>query len=182
MRLRVGRDALAEAVAWAARALPTRPVIPILAGLLLEAGEGSVYGLTLSCFDYDVSARVGADAAVAEPGRALVTGRLLAEIARSLPPQPVDLVSDGDVVLLSCGGARFTLLSLPVEDFPALPALPPPAGTVDGGRFATAVGQVAVAAGRDNALPMLTGVLIEIDGSPHDTRGDRSVSHGRARA
>ena len=163
MRLRIGRDALAEAVAWAARALPTRPVIPILAGLLLEAGETG--GLTLSCFDYDVSARVGADAAVAEPGRALVAGRLLAEIARSLPPQPVDLVSDGDVVLLSCGSARFTLLSLPVEDFPALPALPPPAGRVDGGRFATAVGQVAVAAGRDDTLPMLTGVLVEIDGS-----------------
>ena len=175
MRLRIGRDALAEAVAWAARALPTRPVIPILAGLLLEAGESDVTGgsggtsggsggLTLSCFDYDVSARVGADAAVAEPGRALVAGRLLAEIARSLPQRPVDLVSEGDVVVLSCGSARFTLLCLPADDFPALPVLPPPAGTIDGGSFATAVAQVAVAAGRDDTLPMLTGVHIEIDG------------------
>ncbi len=163
MRLRMGRDALAEAVGWAARALPTRPVIPILAGLLLDAVEGD--GLTLSCFDYDVSARVSADAAVAEPGRALVSGRLLAEIARSLPSQPVDLVSEGDTVILSCGSARFTLLGLPVEDFPALPALPPSAGAVDGGRFATAVSQVAAAAGRDDTLPMLTGVLIEVDGS-----------------
>ena len=119
MRLRMGRDALAEAVGWAARALPTRPVIPILAGLLLDAVERDK--LTLSCFDYDVSARVSADATVAEPGRALVSGRLLAEIARSLPPQPVDLVSEGDTVILSCGSARFTLLGLPVEDFPALP-------------------------------------------------------------
>ncbi|HUK67876.1 MAG TPA: DNA polymerase III subunit beta [Streptosporangiaceae bacterium] len=162
MRLRIGREALADAVAWAARALPTRPVIPILAGLLLEAGEG---GLTLSCFDYDVSARVGAEAAVAEPGRALVSGRLLAEIARSLPARPVDLVSEGDTVVLTCGSGRFTLLGLPADDFPALPALPPPAGTVDGGKFATAVSQVVIAAGRDDTLPMLTGVLIEIDGS-----------------
>ncbi len=161
MRLRIGREALAEAVAWAARALPTRPVIPILAGLLLEADEG---GLTLSCFDYDVSARVGAEAAVAEPGRALVSGRLLAEIARSLPARPVDLESEGDIVILTCGSGRFTLLGLPPDDFPTLPALPPPAGTVDGGRFATAVSQVAIAAGRDDTLPMLTGVLIEIDG------------------
>lgn len=166
MRLRIGRDALAEAVAWAARALPTRPVIPILAGLLLEVGEGgAAHDLTLSCFDYDVSARVGAEAAVAEPGRALVAGRLLAEIARSLPSHPVDIVSDGDTVILSCGSARFTLLTLPVDDFPALPSLPAPAGTIDGGRFATAVGQVAVAASRDDTLPMLTGVLVEIDGS-----------------
>jgi len=163
MRLRMGRDALAEPVGWTARALPTRPVIPILAGLLLDAVEGD--RLTLSCFDYDVSARVSVDATVAEPGRALVSGRLLAEIARSLPPQPVDLVSEGDTVILSCGSARFTLLGLPVEDFPALPGLPPSAGAVDGGRFATAVSQVAAAAGRDDTLPMLTGVLIEVDGS-----------------
>src|SRR5260370_35481542 len=114
MRLRIGRDALAEAVAWAARALPSRPVIPILAGLLLEAGEGD--GLILSCFDYDVSARVGADAAVAEPGRALVAGRLLADIAPSLPPHPADLVPDGDVVILRLGAPRFTRLRPPVED------------------------------------------------------------------
>ena len=163
MRLRMGRDALAEPVGWTARALPTRPVIPILAGLLLDAVERD--RLTLSCFDYDVSARVSVDATVAEPGRALVSGRLLAEIARSLPPQPVDLVSEGDTVILSCGSARFTLLGLPVEDFPALPGLPPSAGAVDGGRFATAVSQVAAAAGRDDTLPMLTGVLIEVDGS-----------------
>ncbi len=161
VRLRIGRDALAEAVAWTARALPTRPVIPILAGLMVEAEAGT---LTLSCFDYDVSARAGADAAVSEPGRVLVAGRLLAEIARSLPQRPVDLVTDGDTVVLSCGSARFTLLCLPAEDFPALPTLPPPAGTIDGGSFATAVGQVAVAAGRDDTLPMLTGVHIEFDG------------------
>lgn len=162
MRLRIGRDTLADAVAWVARALPSRPVIPILAGLLLEAGEGD--GLVLSCFDYEVSARVGAEAAVADRGRVLVSGRLLAEIARSLPPQPVDLATDADNLLLTCGSARFTLLALPAEDYPALPELPPPAGTVDGGELATAVGQVAIAAGRDDTLPMLTGVLTEVDG------------------
>lgn len=162
MRLRIGREALADAVTWAARALPSRPVIPILAGLLLEADEG---GLTLSCFDYEVSARVNAGAAVAEPGRALVSGRLLAEIARSLPDRPIDLATEGGNVTLSCGTARFTLLALPVEDFPALPQLPAVAGTVDSAEFATAVAQVAVAAGRDDTLPMLTGILVEIDGS-----------------
>ena len=74
MRFTVERDALAEAVAWVARALPTRPVIPVLGGLLLRAGRD---GLTLSCFDYEVSARMGVAADVAEPGSVLVPGRLL---------------------------------------------------------------------------------------------------------
>ncbi|MGE5290768.1 MAG: DNA polymerase III subunit beta [Micromonosporaceae bacterium] len=162
MRLRIGRDALAEAVAWVARALPSRPVVPILAGMLLDANKTGA--LTLSCFDYEVSARAGTDAGVSEAGQVLVSGRLLADIARSLPRQPVDLSSDGDSVMLTCGNARFTLLALPVDDYPALPELPPRAGVVDGGDLATAVAQVAVAAGRDETLPMLTGILTEVDG------------------
>ena len=82
MRFNLERDALAEAVAWVARSLPSRPVLPILSGLLLEADAD---GLTLSCFDYEVSARIRVDAEVADPGTVLVPGRLLAEITRSLP-------------------------------------------------------------------------------------------------
>ena len=63
-----------------------------------------------------------------------------------------------------CGAARFTLPTMPVEDYPRLPSMPTTAGTVDSATFATAVSQVAVAAGRDDTLPMLTGVRLEIDG------------------
>ncbi len=80
MKFQVERDVLGEAVAWVARALPSRPVVPVLAGMLLEAGDG----LVLSCFDYEVSARVAVEAEVAEPGTALVPGRLLAEITRRI--------------------------------------------------------------------------------------------------
>ena len=59
---------------------------------------------------------------------------------------------------LTCGSARFTLLTLPVEDYPTLPAMPPAAGTVGSDVFAAAVAQVAIAAGRDDTLPVLTGV------------------------
>src|ERR1700693_2370482 len=83
MRFNLERDALAEAGAWVARSLPSRPVLPILSGLLLEADAD---GLTLSCFDYEVSARIRVDAEVADPGTVLVPGRLLAEITRSPPP------------------------------------------------------------------------------------------------
>ena len=161
MRIIIERDALAEAVAWVARSLPSRPVLPILSGMLLEASAGI---LTLSCFDYEVSARIQVDAEVAEPGTALVPGRLLAEITRSLPSQPVEVDHEKDDVIVTCGPASFTLVTLPVKEYPRLPELPLLAGTVDGGALATAIGQVAPAASRDDTLPVITGVNVEIDG------------------
>jgi len=160
MRFVVERDALAEAVAWIARSLPSRPVLPVLSGLLLQAAPGS---LTLSCFDYEVSARISIDADVAEPGTALVPGRLLAEITRSLPGYPVE-IDDADDVTLTCGPASFSLVTLPIAEYPRLPELPRLAGTVDGGVFGTAIGQVTPAASRDDTLPVITGVNVEIDG------------------
>ena len=160
MKIQVERDVLAEAVAWTARALPARPAVPVLAGIRLQAaGE-----LTLSSFDYDVSAQATVPVAVEEDGDLLVSGRLLAEITRSLPARPVEISSDGSRATLTCGSATFTLLTMPSEDYPSLPAMPPAAGSIGSDAFASAVNQSATAAGKDDTLPALTGVRIEIDG------------------
>ncbi|MFF7726195.1 DNA polymerase III subunit beta [Streptomyces sp. NPDC008001] len=161
MKIRVERDVLAEAVAWAARSLPARPPVPVLAGLLLKAEDGS---LSLSGFDYEVSARVSVDADVEEDGTVLVSGRLLADICRALPNRPVEISTDGVRVTVVCGSSRFTLHTLPVEEYPALPQMPTATGTVPAEVFAAAAAQVAIAAGRDDTLPVLTGVRIEIEG------------------
>jgi DNA polymerase-3 subunit beta len=160
VKFRIDRDVLADAVAWTARTLPVRPPVPVLAGMLIEAGET----LKLSSFDYEVSAQMTMDIDADEAGTALVSGRLLAEISRSLPAQPVEITTDGAKVTLKCGTAKFTLLTMPVEDYPSLPAMPPAAGMVGSDEFAAAVAQVAIAAGRDDTLPMLTGVRLEIEG------------------
>src|ERR1700761_8108678 len=164
MKFTVEHDAVVEAVTWAARALPARPVLPVLTGLLLTAGwdegaggdEGAGWDegaasdngagpaddpnaggfLTLSCFDYEVSARVRVRAEVAEPGAVLVPGRLLVEIVRSLPQHPVDFADDPDGVSVTCGDAAFTLTPLPLGEYPELPELPLLAGTGDGGVLA----------------------------------------------
>ena len=161
MELRVERDALADAVVWTARSLPARPPMQVLLGLLLEVGEQG--GLSVSGFDYEVSSRITVEVVVAEPGRVLVPGRLLSDIVRSLPAQPVDLRLEGSRVVLTCGAARFTLPTLPVEDYPALPPMPTTAGSLESDVFAAAIAQVALAAGRDDTLPVLTGVRIEIE-------------------
>ncbi len=173
MKFRVARDDLADAVAWVAKSLPTRPPVPVLGGILLEV-NGST--LTVAGFDYEVSTRATLsvdtldelDAADTDAGsagnRVLVSGRLLAEITRSLPAKPVDVAVVGPKVGIVAGSARFTLPTMPVEDYPPLPQLPQASGTVDSASFAEAVAQTVVAAGRDDTLPMLTGIRVEIDG------------------
>jgi len=158
VKLQVERDPLAEAVAWAARALPARPTAPVLAGIRIQAGSE----LTLSTFDYEVSARAIIGVAADEPGTVLVSGRLLAEIVRSLPAKPVDLSTDGTRMTVRCGSATFTLMLLPAEEYPTLPGMPDVTGTVGADTFASAISQVAIAAGRDDTLPALTGIRVEI--------------------
>ncbi len=161
MKFRVERDALADAVTWAARSLASRPTLPVLAGLLLKVDGDQ---LSVSGFDLEASTEVDLEVSAGAPGAALVSGRLLADITRALPPHPVDVTVDGSRLTIACGSARFTLPTMPVDDYPRLPAMPTTAGTVAGAEFAAAVAQVAIAAGRDDTLPMLTGVRLEIAG------------------
>ena len=166
MKFCVERDVLADAVAWAARSLPVRPSAPVLAGLLIETrSDDGGDGLILSTFDYETSARATVPAAVVEEGRALVSGRLLADICRSLPNKPVEMAVEGAKVSLTCGSARFSLQTMPVDEYPSLPDMPRATGTVRSDTFAHAVAQAVTAAGRDDMLPVLTGVRIEIDGA-----------------
>ncbi len=161
LKFRLVREDFADAVAWVARNLPTRPTVPVLAGVLLTGSED---GLTISGFDYEVSAEVQVPAEIASPGSVLVSGRLLSDITRALPAKPVDVSVEGTRVSLICGSARFSLPTMAVEDYPTLPTLPEETGVISADLFAEAIGQVAVAAGRDDTLPMLTGIRVEISG------------------
>ena len=160
MKITVDRGVMAEAVAWVARSLPSRPSVPILAGLLMRAEGDQV---VMSGFDYETSARITIGAQVDESGEVLVSGKLLAEIAKSLPDRPVRLTAGASNVELVCGSARFTLQLLPVEDYPDLPEMPAATGSVVSEDFARSVAQVVIAAGRDELLPVFTGVRLEID-------------------
>jgi DNA polymerase III, beta subunit len=161
VKIRVERDALADAVAWVARSLPNRPTAPILAGLLMNASGDEV---TLSSFDSTTSAQVTMPAEVTDEGTVLVSGRLLNEIARSLPNKPVEMVADHTQVELTCGSARFSLQTLPVDEYPTLPEMPTQTGLVDASVFEKSVSQVVIAAGRDELLNVFTGVRVEING------------------
>lgn len=162
MEFQVQRDVLSEAVAWVVRGLSNRPPVPVLAGVRMTADPAGT--LTLSAFDYEVSGTVTIEADVVTGGEALVLGRLLAEISRSLPDKPVRVQQESGKLQVTCGSSRFALLEMPLADYPALPTSPESSGTVDGATFTKAVGQVSVAADKSDALPILTGVHVEFDG------------------
>jgi DNA polymerase-3 subunit beta len=161
MRFTVERNDLTDAVAWTARTVPSRNAVPALSGLLLEAADGT---LTLSGYDFETAATASVAVSSSEGGRALVSGRLLSEICRSLPSAPVELSTEGTKLVITCGSSRFQLMTMPVEDYPTLPSSPATVGRLSGSTLAAAVAQVAIAANRDDTLPVLTGVRVEIEG------------------
>lgn len=162
MKFSIDREALTDAVGWTARSLSPRPPVPVLAGLLIKAENDEV---TIASFDYETSAKLHVSAEVIEEGTSLVSGRLLAEICRFLPKQSQVLVeTDAAKLHLSCGSANFNLATMPVADYPELPSLPTICGSVAGSDFSRAVSQVAVAASKDDTLPILTAVRMEIEG------------------
>ena len=165
MKFQVNRDVFSEAVSFAVKLLPQRTTQPILSGVLLDAKDGVV---TLSSFDYEVSSRTEIAAEVDEAGTALVSGRLLADIASRLPNAPVRFSTEDGKIAVSCGSARFTLLSMPVEEYPTLPQIADQTGVLPAEDFSAAVAQVAVAASRDDVTPVITGVQLEV--------GDNSLS------
>lgn len=161
MKFQVNRDVFSDAVSFAVKLLPQRTTLPILSGVLLRADDSTV---TLSSFDYEVSAQTTITADVTDPGTVLVSGRLLADIASRLPNAPVEFTTDDGKIAVRCGSARFTLSSMPVEEYPSLPVVDGSTGVLPGDTFADAVGQVAVAASRDDVTPVITGVQLEITG------------------
>ena len=161
MNFRVDHSDFADAVTWVARSIPQRPAMPVLAGVLLTANEN---GLTINGFDYEVSTEITIPAEVVEEGSVVVSGKLLSDITRALPKTTATVSVDGAKLHINCGNAKFTLPTMPVEDYPALPSLPTQTGSIPADIFVDAVKQVAVAAGRDDSIPMLTGIRMEIDG------------------
>ena len=163
MKFHVNRDVFSEAVSFVVKLLPQRNPQPILAGVLIEASDS---GLSLAAFDYEASARTTIEATVDQPGTILVHGRLLSEIASRLPNAPIQIEQDEENgIVLTCGSARFTLASMPVQEYPAIPEVSGEAGLVPAEDFATAISQVAFAASRDDVTPVLTGVQLEVAGN-----------------
>jgi DNA polymerase-3 subunit beta len=159
MKFVVDSATLTDSVNWVSRSLSTRPIMTALLGIVIDASSD----VTLSASDLETSAKSSFTAEIKEKGRVLVPGRLLAEISRALPNKPVSFALDGNRVLVTAGSAKFTLPTLPINEYPNLPTMPDTSGQIASDVFATAINQVAIAAGRDDSLPTLTGIHVDIN-------------------
>ncbi|MCA1832814.1 MAG: DNA polymerase III subunit beta [Actinomycetota bacterium] len=160
MKIRIERDQIADAVAWVLRSVGSKATLPVLGGILVEASDGKI---SFSGTDLEIAGRAEIEGAVEQSGRAVLPGRLLNDILRSLPEGSVTIEADAAQGKITGGAAEFTLRALPHEDFPAFQGLDAAvAGVLDAKQFLQAVGQVVRAASHDEARPILTGVLIEI--------------------
>jgi len=159
MKFVVDRDLLVDGVNWVSKSISNRPITTELLGIVIEVADE----ITLSGSDLETSAKAKLKAEITQKGKVLVPGRLLAEISRSLPAKPITFNLEGSRVLVTAGSAKFTLPTLPLVEYPTLPELPKTSGSLNSDLFATAVNQVAIAAGKDDSLPTLTGVFVEIN-------------------
>ena len=161
MKFIIEQSKLVDVVNWVSRSLSTRPIQTALLGIVIDAEGNKV---VLSGSDLETASRATTDADVATAGKVLVPGKLLADISRSLPNKPVTIQLDGTRVLVNAGSAKFTLPVLPINEYPNLPEMPEALGTIDADLFNQAVAQVSIAAGKDDSLPSLTGVHVEVNG------------------
>jgi DNA polymerase-3 subunit beta len=164
LKLTVSRETFLARLGVAVRAASTRSAIQTLAGVLIRVEEGRT---ELQATDMELGLRVGLEPDSSTPGQAVVPGRLLLDVARSLPKDEITLEyrSAQQDVEVTSGQARFHLRTLPQEDFPKLPD-PPTEGvlTVPTQAFVDTIARVARAASRDETRPHLTGVLVTASG------------------
>src|SRR5262245_9595525 len=162
MKIETTRQSLLDALLVVSRAVSARAALQALSGILLTAdGEAR-----LRATDMELGLDVGLEGKIEGGGSVVLPGRLLVEVARSLPDGPVSLElreSERDVEI-TAGSSRFHLRTLSADDFPRFPEsdqdpveLPAPA-------LRETINRVARAASRDEARPVLTGVLVMVEG------------------
>src|SRR5581483_8950331 len=154
------RDELAQKLAVVSRGVSTRTAVQILGGILLRAAGGRV---ELASTDMELSLRTTLEARVDGEGSVVVPGRLLVDLSRLLPGSEVSLEhrEEENVLHVRCGAAEYRLNTFGAEDFPRLPD-PELAqtSTVDADVLLETLASVGRAVSRDEARPVLTGILV----------------------
>src|ERR671930_1075342 len=163
LRISLSRDELASRLAVVARGVSTRTAVLVLGGIQLRAEAGR---LNLAATDMDLSLRASVDASVDGEGTAVVPGRLLLDIARSLPDGDVTIEHRPDeaVVVVTAGSANYRLHTYSAEDFPRLPDVEAASlHAIDRDALVETVERVGRSASRDESRPVLTGILVRFE-------------------
>ncbi len=163
MRLTIARGELFNMLSTVGKGLSSRSTLPILSGILFSADQDGT--LTIQTTDLEVSIKTSSAAAVDTQGQVVLPGKLITDIVRSLPEAAMNIRIDGEIALISCGQASFTLKTLNAADFPKFPEISTRQTVLlDTSIMVNAVSHVSRAVSRDETRPILTGVLLEVEG------------------
>ena len=163
LRITVAKDELASKLTTIARGVSTRTAVLVLGGIQLRAEAGRLH---LAATDMEVSLRGSVEAQVADEGMVVVPGRLLLDIARSLPDSEVSIEHRPEeaVVVVSSGTATYRLHTYSAEDFPRLPDVESLAlHSIDRDALVETISRVGRSASRDESRPVLTGILVRFE-------------------
>lgn len=162
MKVSIARGELLDALSTVSKGLSSRTTLPILSGIhIATKGDMVVFQAT----DLEISIKTSCKARIDEPGQAVLSGRLLTDIVRSLPEAAVTLeVSVGGSALVTCGQSKFTMKTLPADDYPKFPEVDPSTTvSLPTETFSRVVHQVSKAVSKDETRPILTGILVVVD-------------------
>ena len=161
LKIVVSREELARKLAVVGRGVSTRTAVQILSGVLLRAAGGR---LELAATDLELSLRTALDTQVDGDGAVVVPGRLLVDLSRLLPDSEVTIEfrEQESTLRVSCGPAEYRLNTYGAEDFPRLPEVDAsPTSTVSADALLDTLSAVSRAVSRDEARPVLTGILVK---------------------
>jgi DNA polymerase-3 subunit beta len=158
------RNELAEAIVNASNGIPANPLVPVYAGMCVQAAGDTVY---FTGSDGDVTFTSFSTCKVDKGGVLSLPGKLLAEIIKSLPDNDITFScpssgTSGATVTITCGRSTFSLQSYK-DPYPGVPKNCDIIGSVNGDDFSAAVKSVAPAASKKDAMPALHGLLLDPD-------------------
>lgn len=162
----IDAGALSHAAAWVSRVCPAKPVTPILGGMLVDVTDAEV---RLTAYDYETAAIATLPIMLGDPGRVLVSARLLAAVVAAATKAPgktseVTVTTGPQAAVVTAGRAEWTLPLLPAEDYPQLPGVDVPESEVSADELHRALARVMPAVDRRGQVPALGGVQLTADG------------------
>lgn len=164
MKFTCSQQTLAKALNTVSKAVSTRTTLPILKGILLEAKADGTLVLTAS--DLEISIQKKVEASVQQEGSAVVVSKLFGDIIRKLPNEDISIEeTDENNILIKTNSSEFTVMSLPVDEFPKIGEKEENTEALVFNRdiFKDMVRKTSFAASIDESKGILVGILTEIN-------------------
>lgn len=162
MKVQILQENLNKGLSIASRLVSTKAQLPILANVLLKANKNN---LEISATNLETGIVLRLGAKVEKEGELTIPARVLTELVSSLPTGKVELEAKENSLAISCEGHQASFNGIPATEFPKMPKyssetlFPLPSE-----KFLEAINQAAFAAATDEGRPVLTGVLVKLEG------------------